>query len=56
MKSKSRLFAEKINKNERKNRSEIHTMLQGQEVAEFWKTLGNSEGTPPSQPIKVFFA
>ncbi|XP_077298659.1 FLII actin remodeling protein [Arctopsyche grandis] len=51
LKSKSRLFAEKINKNERKNRAEIHTLFHGQEVPDFWKALGDEDGLPPQQPI-----
>lgn len=39
LKSKSRLMAEKINKNERKNKSEIITELMGTESDDFWKCL-----------------
>ncbi|CAH1794524.1 unnamed protein product [Owenia fusiformis] len=47
MRSKARLIAEKINKNERKNKSEIISCMQGQETEEFWdKTNG-----PPNRPI-----
>lgn len=35
-----RLFAEKINKNERKGKAEITLMVQGQEPPEFWEALG----------------
>lgn len=35
-----RLFAEKINKNERKGKAEITTLMQKQEPPEFWETLG----------------
>lgn len=35
-----RLFAEKINKNERKGKAEITLLVQGQEPPEFWETLG----------------
>ncbi|XP_076458808.1 protein flightless-1 homolog isoform X1 [Babylonia areolata] len=38
--TKSRLIAEKINKNERKGSAEITVMPQGQETAEFWKFVG----------------
>lgn len=40
LKSKSRLMAEKINKNERKNKSEILIEYQGDESTQFWKALG----------------
>lgn len=35
-----RLFAEKINKNERKGKAEITLLMQGQEPPEFWEALG----------------
>lgn len=35
-----RLFAEKINKNERKGKAEITTLLQSQEPPGFWEALG----------------
>lgn len=35
-----RLFAEKINKNERKGKAEITLLSQGQETPEFWEVLG----------------
>lgn len=35
-----RLFAEKINKNERKGKAEITTLMQNQEPPEFWEPLG----------------
>ncbi|XP_048220972.1 protein flightless-1 homolog [Perognathus longimembris pacificus] len=38
--TKARLFAEKINKNERKGKAEITLLVQGQEPAEFWEVLG----------------
>uniref|UniRef100_A0A8B9YAM7 Protein flightless-1 homolog n=1 Tax=Bos mutus grunniens TaxID=30521 RepID=A0A8B9YAM7_BOSMU len=38
--TKARLFAEKINKNERKGKAEISLLVQGQEPPEFWETLG----------------
>lgn len=40
VKSKSRLLAEKINKNERKSKSEIFMEVQGNESTEFLKLLG----------------
>ncbi|XP_059991591.1 protein flightless-1 homolog isoform X5 [Lagenorhynchus albirostris] len=38
--TKARLFAEKINKNERKGKAEISLLVQGQEPPEFWEALG----------------
>ncbi|XP_029413961.1 protein flightless-1 homolog isoform X4 [Nannospalax galili] len=38
--TKARLFAEKINKNERKGKAEITLLVQGQEPPEFWEVLG----------------
>lgn len=35
-----RLFAEKINKNERKGKAEIVTLMQNQEPPGFWEALG----------------
>ena len=35
-----RLFAEKINKNERNGKAEITLLVQGQELPEFWEALG----------------
>lgn len=35
-----RLFAEKINKNERKGKAEITTLMQNQEPPGFWEALG----------------
>ncbi|MEE6526983.1 hypothetical protein FKM82_027974, partial [Ascaphus truei] len=35
-----RLFAEKINKNERKGKTEITVLAQDQETPEFWEVLG----------------
>lgn len=51
LKSKSRLMAEKINKNERKNKAEIHTELMGTESEDFWKCLGEEE---PMTPEVIF--
>lgn len=39
LKSKSRLMAEKINKNERKGRAEIHTIMQGEESDLFLEAI-----------------
>jgi len=38
--SRRRLFAEKINKNERKGKAEITLLAQGQETPDFWEALG----------------
>uniref|UniRef100_H3D1R5 Protein flightless-1 homolog n=1 Tax=Tetraodon nigroviridis TaxID=99883 RepID=H3D1R5_TETNG len=38
--TKARLFAEKINKNERKGKAEINTLMQNQEPPGFWEALG----------------
>lgn len=35
-----RLFAEKINKNERKGKAEITTLMQSQEPPGFWEAVG----------------
>ncbi|XP_021339592.1 protein flightless-1 homolog [Mizuhopecten yessoensis] len=48
-KTKTRLIAEKINKNERKGKAEIHMEVQDKESAAFWRGLG---GAPP-MPIVV---
>lgn len=53
LKSKARLFCEKIDKNERKNKAEIITETPGSETKEFWFHLGQIDGQPPEQPIKV---
>lgn len=37
---RSRLFAEKINKNERKGKAEITTLMHSQEPPGFWESLG----------------
>lgn len=50
-KSKARLMAEKINKNERKNKAEIITEMQGDESSDFWKVLGDEDGMSPDDPI-----
>ncbi|XP_059619650.1 protein flightless-1 [Phlebotomus argentipes] len=51
LKSKSRLLAEKVNKNERKNRAEIFVELQGEENSDFWKVLGFEDGVRPAEKI-----
>ncbi|XP_078096507.1 protein flightless-1 homolog [Mustelus asterias] len=38
--TKARLFAEKINKNERKGNAEIIQLMQNQETPEFWQAVG----------------
>jgi len=37
-----RLVAEKINKNERKNKAEIHMEYQAREERAFWRALGSN--------------
>lgn len=49
----SRLMAEKVNKNERKNKAEIITEMPGDESTEFWKVLGNEDGMPVDAAIMV---
>lgn len=46
LKSKARLMAEKINKNERKNKTEIVMEMQGCESEEFLKAIGHDTNTP----------
>ena len=53
MKSKARLLAEKINKNERKNMSEILMFEQGEEPSEFWLGLGLGTGHHPDFEFEV---
>ncbi|KAK2714542.1 protein flightless-1-like isoform X2 [Artemia franciscana] len=52
LKSKTRLMAEKINKNERKDKSEIIQFGQDEESLEFWRILGREDGYPPSEGFK----
>ena len=47
-----RLIAEKINKNERKGKSEITVLAQGTEEPAFWRAL-NVTTTGDVVPIKV---
>ncbi|CAH0398250.1 unnamed protein product [Chilo suppressalis] len=49
LKSKARLFAEKINKEERKNKAELVAEPPGKEPARFWKML-EYEGELPYEP------
>ncbi|XP_020611337.1 protein flightless-1 homolog isoform X2 [Orbicella faveolata] len=46
-KTKGRLFAEKLNKNDRKNKGEIIMCQTGDEPGEFWRLLGGR----PTDPI-----
>ena len=43
LKSKARLMAEKINKNERKDKANIKIFIQGHEPPDFWKILSDLE-------------
>ncbi|KAL9702468.1 hypothetical protein quinque_005986 [Culex quinquefasciatus] len=49
LKSKARLIAEKINKNERKNKAEIYQEYAGNECVDFWKALGFADGQAPEE-------
>jgi hypothetical protein len=55
LKSKSRLMSEKINKNERKNKSEIITELMGSETEEFWKYLGADGSIKPLVSFQLIY-
>lgn len=57
MVSKGRLLAEKINKNERKNYSEVITCSQSEEEEDFWKALGGSPepGFEPAEHVPEGF-
>ncbi|XP_045498777.1 protein flightless-1 [Colias croceus] len=46
LKSKARLFAEKINKEERKNKAELITEPPGKEPRSFWEVLGYDGDMP----------
>lgn len=46
-------MAEKINKNERKNKAEIITEMPGDESADFWKLLGNEDEMSVDATIMV---
>ena len=43
LKSKARLMAEKINKNERKDKANIKIFIQGHEPPDFWQILSDQE-------------
>ncbi|XP_046745055.1 protein flightless-1 [Diprion similis] len=51
LKSKARLLAEKINKNERKNKADIITETMGSETDEFWKSLDETGELSGGNPI-----
>ncbi|RZF40467.1 hypothetical protein LSTR_LSTR000346 [Laodelphax striatellus] len=51
-KSKARLLAEKINKNERKNKAEIFMESIHEESTDFWRMLGEETGSPPEDEIE----
>lgn len=44
-----------MNKNERKNKAEIIMETLNEETAEFWKVLGEEDGTKPDEPVIVSF-
>ncbi|XP_028172324.1 protein flightless-1-like isoform X3 [Ostrinia furnacalis] len=58
LKSKARLFAEKINKEERKNKAELVAEPPGKEPAAFWKLLEYDGDTPyvPEEHVPNDFA
>ena len=56
LKSKARLMAERINKNERKGKAGIHIFCQGEEPPAFWATLAEAaeeeeEAFPPAPVV-----
>uniref|UniRef100_A0A146KS58 Protein flightless-1 n=3 Tax=Lygus hesperus TaxID=30085 RepID=A0A146KS58_LYGHE len=51
-KSKARLMADKINKNERKNKAELVNELLDEESPDFWRALDIESGEPPDEPIE----
>lgn len=53
LKSKARLLAEKINKNERKNKADIITETMGSETEEFWKSLDEINENPSVKTVVV---
>lgn len=48
-----RLLAEKVNKNERKNKAEILLEPLNEESTDFWKALGEEDGVKPEEPAIV---
>ena len=48
-----RLVAEKINKNERKNKAEIITDIDACKTSEFWLLLGEEDDVKPQDPPEV---
>lgn len=48
-----RLVAEKINKNERKNKAEIITDIDCGKTSEFWLQLGEEDDARPPDPFEV---
>ena len=55
MKSKARLFAEKINKEERKNKAELVTEPPGKESKNFLQVLGYDEDTPYVAEVFILY-
>lgn len=51
LKSKSRLMAEKINKNERKNKAEIITDIDSSKHCDFWLCLGEETDEKPDDDL-----
>lgn len=53
LRSKTRLLAEKINKNERKGVACVEGVDQGEEGNSFWRALGVDEGEEPSDEASI---
>jgi len=51
LKSKTRLMAEKISKNERKAKASIHIFMQGDEPGLFWSALAEEEAVVEPPPV-----
>ena len=49
LKSKARLMAEKINKNERKDKGSISIFIQGHEPSDFWRILSDLDINPDGE-------
>uniref|UniRef100_A0AAZ3QXN2 Gelsolin-like domain-containing protein n=1 Tax=Oncorhynchus tshawytscha TaxID=74940 RepID=A0AAZ3QXN2_ONCTS len=54
--TKARLFAEKINKNERKGKAEITTLQQSQEPPNFWEVLGGQPEEIPGSGLMLLLS
>ena len=54
LKSKARLMAEKINKNERKDKAVIKIFIQGHEPTDFWQILSDLDVTEGLMTVVEF--